>query len=667
MQFDRASDGSMTPLPKPCVDTGMGLERLAAILQGVHNNYDIDLFADLIDAAAELTHTQDRDVASLKVLADHIRACAFLVVDGVLPSNEGRGYVLRRIIRRAIRHGHKLGVEGAFFAELVEPLAAVMGQAYPELVEKKAQVVEVLAREETRFRETLDQGMALLGEALGTLDGGTIPGELAFKLYDTYGFPVDLTRDIARERGLKIDEAAFEKAMNAQRERARSAGSFKGASMLSAEDLGQLPSTEFVGYTHLSVNDCQVVGLLRDGERAEQLQADQEGVIFMDITPFYGESGGQLGDQGRITLGEACFEVTDTQKIAGQFFAHHGRVTAGTFKVNDHVNAVVDAPRRADIVRHHSATHLLHAALRMVLGEHVQQKGSMVGPDRLRFDFSHPEPVSEKDIEAIERWVSERIMGNVASVIEEMPYDEAIASGALAFFGDKYGDTVRVVRFGDYSVELCGGTHVDQMGDIGLFKIVSESGVSSGVRRIEALAGEHARQHLQHQSDLVRSLTHLLKTEPDALTGRVSQLLGHARDLEKELERLKNEAALQAGDQLLDQAADVAGIQVLAAEVGDLDADGLRTLLDQLKNKLGSAVVVLGSRSDGAVRLVAGVTQDLTATLKAGDLIREVASMVGGKGGGRPDFAQAGGPNPEALPQALASVQQRVQALQVKS
>ena len=667
MQFDRASDGSMTPLPKPCVDTGMGLERLAAILQGVHNNYDIDLFADLIDAAAELTHTQDRDVASLKVLADHIRACAFLVVDGVLPSNEGRGYVLRRIIRRAIRHGHKLGVEGAFFAKLVEPLAAVMGQAYPELVDKKAQVVEVLAREETRFRETLNQGMALLGEALETLDGGTIPGELAFKLYDTYGFPVDLTRDIARERGLKIDEAAFEKAMNAQRERARSAGSFKGASILSAEDLGQLPSTEFVGYTHLSVNDCQVVGLMRDGERAEQLKADQEGVIFMDITPFYGESGGQLGDQGRITLGEACFEVTDTQKIAGQFFAHHGRVTAGTFKVNDHVNAVVDAPRRADIVRHHSATHLLHAALRTVLGEHVQQKGSMVGPERLRFDFSHPEPVSEKDIEAIERWVSERIMGNVASVIEEMPYDEAIASGALAFFGDKYGDTVRVVRFGDYSVELCGGTHVNRMGDIGLFKIVSESGVSSGVRRIEALAGEHARQHLQHQSDLVRSLTYLLKTEPDALTGRVSQLLGHARDLEKELDRLKNEAALQAGDQLLDQAADVGGIQVLAAEVGELDADGLRTLLDQLKNKLGSAVVVLGSRSDGAVRLVAGVTQDLTATLKAGDLIREVASMVGGKGGGRPDFAQAGGSNPEALPQALASVQQRVQALQVKS
>ena len=662
MQFDRASDGSMAPLPEPCVDTGMGLERLAAILQGVHSNYDIDLFRDLIDAAAGLTQTRDRQAASLKVLADHIRACAFLVVDGVLPSNEGRGYVLRRIIRRAIRHGHKLGVEGAFFAEMVEPLSAVMGRAYPELVENKAQVTQVLAREETRFRETLDQGMALLGEALGSMDGDTIPGELAFKLYDTYGFPIDLTRDIARERGLRIDEAAFEQAMTAQRERARSAGAFKGEALLSADALSELPPTKFVGYTHVNLDGCKAVGLIHDGERADRLESGQVGVLFLDATPFYGESGGQLGDQGQIISGESCFEVTDTQKIAGRFFAHHGRVRSGEFRVDETVNAVVDGGRRADIVRHHSATHLLHAALRTILGEHVQQKGSMVGQERLRFDFSHPEPVSEKDIEAIERWVSDRIMGNAPSVIEEMSYDDAIASGALAFFGDKYGDTVRVVRFGDYSVELCGGTHVERMGDIGLFKVMSESGVSSGVRRIEAVAGQPARGYLQRQSNLVSSLTDLLKTEPDSLAGRVSQLLTHARDLEKELDRLKNEAALQAGDQLLDEVTSVAGIQVLAAEVADLDADGLRTLLDQLKDKLGSAVVVLGSRSDDGVRLVAGVTKDLTATIKAGDLIREVAAMVGGKGGGRPDFAQAGGSNPEALPEALASVRQRVEA-----
>ncbi len=666
MQFDRASDGSMTPLPKPCVDTGMGLERLAAILQGVHSNYDIDLFKHLIDAAARVTGTDDRGAASLKVLADHIRACAFLVVDGVLPSNEGRGYVLRRIIRRAIRHGHKLGVEKRFFADLVDPLVEIMGGAYPELVENKAQVVQVLTHEETRFRETLDQGMALLGEALSSLDGAVIPGELAFKLYDTYGFPIDLTRDIARERGLEVDEAAFDSAMNAQRERARSAGSFKGEALLSAEDLAQVPATEFVGYTRLSVTDSQVVGLIEDQQRTDCLESGQSGVVFLDVTPFYGESGGQVGDQGCIQLGDAYFEVRDTQKIAGQYFAHHGQLVSGRLQIGDRVSATVDESRRANIVRHHSATHLLHAALRAILGTHVQQKGSMVGPQRLRFDFSHPTPLTAEELESIERWVSERIMGNVSSVIEQMPYEEAIAAGALAFFGDKYGDHVRVVRFGDDSVELCGGTHVDRMGEIGVFKIISESGVSSGVRRIEAVAGEHARAYIQHQTAMVHSLADLLKTEPDSLTERVTHLLKHARDMEKELERLKTEVALQAGDELLKQACDVEGVQVLAAQVSDLDADGLRTLLDQLKDKLGSAVVVLGSPSDGGVRLVAGVTKDLTSTLKAGDLIREVAAVVDGKGGGRPDFAQAGGSKPEALPEALALVKERVHALRLK-
>lgn len=662
MQFDRASDGTMSPLPKPCVDTGMGLERLAAILQGVHSNYEIDLFEALIAAAARLTQTKDLNAPSLKVIADHIRACAFLVVDGVLPSNEGRGYVLRRIIRRAIRHGHQLGAQGLFFAEMVEPLSEVMGEAYPELVEKKNEVKDILAREEERFGETLDQGMTLLNEALADLKGTVIPGDIAFKLYDTYGFPIDLTRDIARERGLTVDEAGFDQAMETQRARARAAGSFKTTDILSSEALSQLPATQFLGYDHVQVTNARVVGLVRDQKLVDVVEAGQSVVVFLDKTPFYGESGGQVGDRGLIESGEVAIEVTDTQKIAGAFFAHQGWVVSGTLTTGQSVTARVDELRRSDIVRHHSATHLLHAALRDVLGTHVQQKGSMVAPDRLRFDFSHPQPLSVAEIAKVEAWVSERIVGNVPSKIEEMAYDDAIASGALAFFGDKYGDKVRVVRFGDFSVELCGGTHVERMGDIGPFKIISEGGVSSGVRRIEAVAGQPGFAYIQSRERVLLKAAELLKTQPEELGQRIEQVLERSRSLEKELDRLKSELATVAGDDLADQAIEIGGVRVLSAQVTGMDPSELRTTLDQLKNKLGSAVIVLGSNAEDGVRLVAGVSQDLTAKIKAGDLVRHVAEAVGGKGGGRPDFAQAGGPNKEALPEALANALDWVRA-----
>lgn len=653
MQFDRASDGTMSPLPKPCVDTGMGLERLAAVLQGVHSNYEIDLFETLIASASDLTQTNDLSAPSLKVIADHIRACAFLVADGVLPSNEGRGYVLRRIIRRAIRHGHQLGAEGLFFSEMVEPLSHVMGEAYPELVDKKHEIKQVLAREEERFGETLDQGMSLLNEALADLKGTVIPGDIAFKLYDTYGFPIDLTRDIARERGLSIDEAGFDQAMDSQRARARAAGSFKIADVLSSEALSQLPATQFLGYDHLSITNAHVVGLIHDHKLVERVEMDQTVMVFLDKTPCYGESGGQVGDCGVIESGDATIEVTDTQKIGGAFFAHQGRVVSGTITTGQSVNVRVDEGRRLDIVRHHSATHLLHAALRDVLGTHVQQKGSMVAPDRLRFDFSHPQPLSSADIAQVEAWVSERIVANVPSKIEEMAYDDAIASGALAFFGDKYGDQVRVVRFGDFSVELCGGTHVERMGDIGPFKIISEGGVSSGVRRIEAVAGQPGFAYMQSRERVLLKVAGLLKTQPEELDLRIEQVLERSRLLEKELDRLKSEMATVAGDDLADQAIEINGVSVLAAQVAGMDPSELRTTLDQLKNKLGSAVIVLGSNAEDGVRLVAGVSQDLTAKIKAGDLVRRVAEAVGGKGGGRPDFAQAGGPDKDALPEAL--------------
>lgn len=656
MQFDRDSEGNLTPLPKPCVDTGMGLERLAAILQGVHSNYEIDMFQSLINAAAVVTDTKDRDNPSLKVIADHIRACAFLIVDGVLPSNEGRGYVLRRIIRRAIRHGHKLDMQGVFFSKMVEPLAKCMGDAYPELIQKASQVAEVLEAEETRFGETLDQGMTLLNQALESVEGNQIPGDLAFKLYDTFGFPVDLTRDIARERGLTVDDAGFDEAMEGQRSRARRAGTFKESEALSAEQLSQLTPTKFLGYQHTVVNDVMVIGLAVDGELVDTVETGQSVTVFLDKTSFYGESGGQVGDSGILEAANGKVEVRDTQKVAGTFFAHLGMVASGSIKVGDTLNAIVDADRRTNIVRHHSATHLLHAALREVLGDHVQQKGSLVAPDRMRFDFSHPQPVSPVELRQVEAWVEEHILCNAEALIQEMPYDEAIAAGALAFFGDKYGDQVRVVRFGDFSTELCGGTHVDRMGDIGLFKIVSEGGVSSGVRRIEAVAGHPAFSFMRHQDTLLSRSTELLKAKVEDLPHRIEQLLERNRQMERELAQLKSQAAASAGEDLMAQAQDISGVSVLSVEVSGIEVDGLRDTVDRLKAKLGSAVVVLGTRQDDGVRLVAGVTADLLERVKAGELIKHVASAVGGKGGGRPDFAQAGGSDADALPEALASV-----------
>ncbi|NKI35492.1 alanine--tRNA ligase [Wenzhouxiangella sp. XN79A] len=668
MQYDRSEDGTMTPLPRPCVDTGMGLERLAAVLQGVHSNYEIDLFEALIRAAAERTGTEDLQAASLKVIADHVRACAFLVADGVLPSNEGRGYVLRRIIRRAIRHGYKLGCETPFFAAMVGPLADVMGEAYPELVEKQQAITDVLAREEHRFGETLDQGMKLLDGVLETLEGNTIPGEVAFKLYDTYGFPLDLTRDIARERELGVDDAGFEAAMQAQRERARSAGQFSVRDGISSDLVADLPATEFVGYDQASLDDAKVVAILVDGRKRDILSADEGAdesndesarssvIVILDRTPFYAESGGQIGDTGTLSTDRSYFEVSDTRKLAGVYHGHEGRLAQGTLRVGDRVTARIDDDRRAEIVRHHSATHLMHAALRELLGEHVQQKGSLVAPDRLRFDFSHPEPVTPEQIEAIENRVNAQIQANVAASARVMEFDDAIAAGALAFFGDKYGDRVRVLQFGAYSTELCGGTHVDRVGDIGAFKIVSEAGVSSGVRRIEAVAGRAAVAWMQQADRSLRSLAARLKASPEQIGERVDGLLDRNRELEKELERLNQKLAASRGADLGSRAIEVAGVRLLAEKLDGVDPNSLRDTVDQLKNKLGSAVIVLGAVAGDGVRLVAGVTPDLTDRVKAGELVNHVAAQVGGKGGGRPDFAQAGGSEPEALEPALASV-----------
>ena len=660
MQYDRSSDGAMNPLPAPCVDTGMGLERLAAILQGVHSNYEIDLFEHLIDAAAKFTGASDQDSASLKVIADHVRACAFLIVDGVLPANEGRGYVLRRIIRRAIRHGYKLGCEDLFFAKMVAPLGEVMGEAYPELVDKQRHVTEVLEREERRFGETLDQGMKLLESALAGLDGSEIPGDVAFKLYDTYGFPVDLTRDIARERDLTVDEAGFETAMNEQRERARAAGKFGASEGIPAELIADLRATRFLGYQYHEADNIEVVAILVDGKPVDALNEGEEGVIILDRTPFYAESGGQVGDTGLLEGQGVRFTVTDTRKLAGAFHGHVGKLESGMLERGETVAAKIDSQRRADIVRHHSATHLLHSALRTVLGEHVQQKGSLVAPDRLRFDFSHHAPVTEEEIAEIEYLVNEQVQANAAAEAKEMSFDDAMAAGALAFFDEKYGDEVRVLRFGDFSMELCGGTHVDRMGDIGLFKIVSETGISAGVRRIEALAGRVAVDWLQGLDRSVRRVSGQLKASPEQLGERVEQLLKRSRDLEKELERLKGKLASAAGSDLASQALDINGVKVLVANLEGADPNGLRDTVDQLKNKLGSAVIVLGTAAGDSVRLVAGVTRDLTNRVKAGELVNHVASQVGGKGGGRPDFAQAGGSDASALLGALESVEEWV-------
>lgn len=661
MQYDRAADGTLNPLPKPSVDTGMGLERLAAVLQGVHENYEIDLFANLLKAVQVETGNTGELQASHKVVADHIRSTAFMIVDGVLPSNEGRGYVLRRIIRRAIRHGYKLGQDQAFFHKLVAPLVAEMGEAYPELTKAQGHVEKVLLQEEQRFAETLDQGMKLLEAAIAKLDGDTIPGDVVFKLYDTFGFPVDLTADVARERELQIDQAGFESEMNAQRERARAGSSFATGY---DKSLKLASGSEFSGYEKLD-DQGTVTALLKDGQAVDALGSGDQGIVVLDRTPFYAESGGQQGDAGVLSAAGVNFVVNDTQKQASetaqQAHAHIGTLEAGNIKVGDTLTATVDLTRRNAIVLNHSATHLMHAALRELLGDHVTQKGSMVAPDRLRFDFSHYEPVSPEQIQQIEDRVNQQIRENNPAETKLCSYDDAVASGAMALFGEKYGDEVRVMKIGDFSVELCGGTHVERAGDIGLFKIISETGVASGVRRIEAVTGAGATAWVREQENLLAGAAAQVKSAKDDLPNKIAGLLDRNRELEKELEALKAKMASSAGADLAGQAIEIGGVKVLAAELPGVDAKTLRSTVDQLKDKLGQAVVVLATVEDGKVRLAGGVTKAETDRLHAGKIVGAVAEQVGGKGGGRPDMAQAGGTDAAALPAALASVQTMVE------
>jgi len=649
MQYNRDAEGRLTPLPHPSVDTGMGLERLAAVMQGVHSNYDIDLFRNLIEAAAGITGCTDRDSKSLRVIADHIRSSAFLVTDGVTPSNEGRGYVLRRIIRRAIRHGYQLGCEEPFFFRLVAPLADEMGEAFPELRAALGRVERVLRVEEKRFAETLEQGMRILEQAVTGLIGTIIPGETVFKLYDTYGFPTDLTADIARERGLTLDMAGFEEEMAKQKERARAASQF-GTVETGALDLEG--ETEFSGYERLT-DESMVVAIYRDGESRDVLGEGMQGIVVLDVSPFYAESGGQVGDRGWLVGDQVRLDVLDTQKQGGDVIGHVSRGSDGELRVGDRLEAKVDVERRRATALNHSATHLLHAALRKVLGDHVQQKGSLVAPDRLRFDFSHFEPITRDQILAIERLVNREIRENHMVETRIMSLDDAKASGAMALFGEKYADQVRVLRMGDFSTELCGGTHVRAVGDIGLFKIVSEGGIASGVRRIEAVTGADALAWVEADENRLLRLAGLLKSGREDLDDKVIQLAERAKRLEKELDQLKAKLASAAGQDLAARAVDIAGVKVLAARLESADPKGLRDTLDQLKNKLGSAVVVLAAEADGKVSLVAGVTKDLTGRMKAGDLIKVVAEKVGGRGGGRPDMAQAGGNDPAGLPDAL--------------
>ena len=651
MQYDRAADGTLTPLPKPSVDTGMGLERIAAVMQGVHSNYDIDLFRHLIEAAAAIVGTDDLKSNSLRVIADHIRASSFLIADGVLPSNEGRGYVLRRIIRRAVRHGYRLGTKDIFFHRLVAPLVEAMGQAYPELVEHQAQIEQVLEREEERFAETLEQGMKILEEGMKKLQGNRIPGQLIFQLYDTYGFPVDLTRDFALEHGLELDLEGFEQAMAQQRERARAASGF---------DAGHhkvIPihaKTRFVGYETLSTQ-AKVLALVKDGEPVDSLSTGEGGSIILDQTPFYAESGGQIGDKGEIRFEGGLFRVEDTQK-QGDTWLHLGKMVQGQIDKGVTVTATVDEELRLATALNHSATHLLHAALRELIGEHVQQKGSLVEPQRLRFDFSHFEPLTREQLEELERRVNSEIRRNRPVTAEVMTKDKALAAGAVALFGEKYGDQVRVLKIGDFSVELCGGTHVQRAGDIGFFKIVSETGIAAGVRRIEAITGDQAVRWTQAADRQLQKLADLFKCPQDVLDDKARQALEKTRQLEKELERLKAKLATQSGGDLASRATEIAGVKILACKIEDGDSKALRTTLDQLKNKLGSAAIVLATVKGGKVTLVAGVTKDLTDRIKAGELVNFVAGQIGGRGGGRPDFAQAGGNEPDKLEQALAGV-----------
>lgn len=657
MQFNRQADGTMEPLPKPSVDTGMGLERIAAVLQHVNSNYDIDLFRDLIASVAKVTGATDLTNKSLRVIADHIRSCAFLVADGVIPSNENRGYVLRRIIRRAIRHGNMLGAKDTFFWKLVAPLIDVMGSAGDELKQQQAQVEQVLKTEEEQFARTLERGLALLDEELSKLKGDTLDGETAFRLYDTYGFPVDLTADVCRERNIKVDEAGFEAAMEEQRRRARESSGF-GAdynAMIRVDG-----ASEFKGYDHLELNG-KVTALFIDGKAVDSVSAGQEAVVILDQTPFYAESGGQVGDKGELKGAGFSFAVSDTQKY-GQAIGHIGKVASGTLKVGDAVQADVDEARRQRIRCNHSATHLMHAALRQVLGTHVAQKGSLVNDKALRFDFSHFEAMKPEEIRAVEDLVNAQIRRNLAIETNIMDIDAARASGAMALFGEKYDDRVRVLRMGDFSTELCGGTHAARTGDIGLFRITSESGTAAGVRRIEAVTGEGAMAILHAQSDQLNDIAQLLKGDSHNLGEKVRAALERTRQLEKELQQLKEQAAAQESANLSSKAEEINGIKLLVSELTGVEPKMLRTMVDDLKNQLGSTIVVLATVADGKVSLIAGVSKDVTDRVKAGELVGMVAQQVGGKGGGRPDMAQAGGTDASALPAALASVKGWVSA-----
>jgi len=652
MQYDRAADGTLTPLPKPSVDTGMGLERISAVLQGVHSNYEIDLFQKLLTAAAQLAGTTDLSQSSLRVIADHIRSCAFLVADGVMPSNEGRGYVLRRIIRRAIRHGYRLGIHEVFFYKLVAPLVEEMDGAFPELKAAQAQVERVLKKEEERFAETLGQGMKILEACVAKMQGSVIPGETVFQLYDTYGFPVDLTADFARENNLTVDHAGFETAMSAQRVRARSASSF-GADY--NQNIKLDSQTEFTGYDRLN-DEVHIVALYSQGQPVDSLQAGEEGLVVLDKTPFYAESGGQVGDCGRILAAGAVFEVADTQKQGGNLFIHKGKLVSGTLSKGQLCDARVSAADRKATELNHSATHLLHAALRQTLGDHVTQKGSLVNAERLRFDFSHFEPVTPDQIDTLERLVNEQIRLNNPVTAQVMAKDLAVQAGAMALFGEKYGAEVRVLKIGEFSTELCGGTHVERAGDIGCFKIISETGVAAGVRRIEAVTGGGCIDWIASRDKGLNSIAGLLKSPPEKAAEKVEQLLEKTRSLEKQLERLNSKLASSAGDELSAQAVNVAGVKVLAVKLNDVDPKSLRDMADQLKNKLGSCAVVLAVVEGDKVSLIAGVSKDKMGQIKAGDLVNFVATQVGGKGGGKPDLAQAGGNNPAGLVEALAGV-----------
>ncbi|WP_414612630.1 alanine--tRNA ligase [Stenotrophomonas pavanii] len=656
MQFDRQPDGSLVPLPAPCVDTGMGLERLAAILQHVHTNYEIDLFQALIRKAAELTGTADLENKSLRVIADHIRACSFLIVDGVLPSNEGRGYVLRRIIRRALRHGWMLGVRQPFFSKLVPTLVEQMGEAYPELPAAVDTVTRALQAEEERFAETLDAGMKIFEDVAGKASNGVIPGVDAFRLYDTYGFPLDLTQDIARERDLTVDIAGFDAAMEQQRETARAAGKFGGGVTLPAELVATLSPTRFLGYDRLQADGLTVLALLKDGRPVQSAAAGDAVIVITDQTPFYAESGGQVGDTGVLAGNGVRLAVEDTQKFAGQFHGHVGTLSEGGLKVGDVLAGQVDGERRGATILNHSATHLLHAALREVLGTHVQQKGSLVAPDRLRFDFSHFQPISAEELALIERKVNQQVRANNAAEVHTMGMQEALDFGAMALFGEKYGEHVRVLKMGDFSTELCGGTHVNRTGDIGLFKITSEGGVSAGVRRIEAVTGQGALDYVDAEEARLAEAAELLGGSAADVVEKIRALGQRQKQLERELEAVKAKVAAGATADLSGQAVEVAGVKVLAARLEGFDAKALRDAMDRLKQQLGDAVIVLAGAQDGKAALVAGVNGSAMGKVKAGELLSHIASQIGGKGGGRPDLAQGGGEDGPALATALAAV-----------